>query len=113
MTNLKPLSISKPAPNLLESKWQDGFHSVITLQSFRDNCPCAVCVDERGKHKANPNVIFLGKYDLKKLETMGNYAVGAVWGDKHDSGIYDWEYFRNVFENNALSNDQIDEYKSK
>jgi len=33
-----------------------------------------------------------GKYELLRLTPVGNYAVAAVWGDGHDTGIYSWDY---------------------
>ena len=110
MHKYRPLSISRPADTLLESKWPDGYSAVITLERFRDNCPCAVCVDVREKNSANPKVVFLGKYELKQLNPVGNYAVNAVWGDRHDSGIYDWKYFRGIFEEYAMSADELANY---
>jgi DUF971 family protein len=102
----KPTNIDRPTPDEIRARWADGFESTITLEAFRDNCPCAVCADVRKNNSANPNVIFLGKYDLKSLNPMGNYAINAIWADRHDSGIYDWDLFRDIFEKNNINKEQ-------
>ncbi len=104
--------IHRPKPYLLEAAWDDGFTSTIKIESFRDACPCADCGEERKK----PVTSFIsldglkpGKYGLKSLTTVGNYAVTAVWNDGHDTGIYPYDFLREVFEKNALTEEQIED----
>ena len=33
---------------------------------------------------------------VRKIEPVGNYAVRLVFDDGHDSGIYTWEYLRQI-----------------
>jgi DUF971 family protein len=81
--------------------WDDGHVARFTLQYFRDACPCAGCQGESdifGELKMPVQLPILkpGKYELKQLTPVGNYAVAAVWGDGHDSGIYSWEYLLGI-----------------
>ncbi|MGA2297134.1 MAG: DUF971 domain-containing protein [FCB group bacterium] len=102
MSTLKPISISKVEPNELSAEWADGFKSTISLEKFRDECPCAQCKEDKVKEKkfAFPllKTFVQGKYEIKELKLIGNYALKAVWGDGHDTGIYDWELTREIFE---------------
>jgi DUF971 family protein len=81
----------------LRITWSDGHSTRISLQLFRDECPCAGCQGESDifgeiKMPLQLPIAVPGKYDLKRLTPVGNYAVAASWGDGHDSGIYSWEY---------------------
>lgn len=107
----------KPLPNLLSAEWADGFKATITLEKLRDECPCALCQHERENREKETmmllNTFVKGKYELKALDKVGNYAVRAVWGDGHDTGLYTWEVLRAIFEQNALTQDEIEKIESK
>jgi DUF971 family protein len=102
MTYTAPLKLKRTEDNKLQAEWKDGFSAIVTLNKFRDNCPCALCYAERKEKKPDTvfrfNVINKNQYELKELKIVGNYAVQAVWGDGHDTGFYDWEYLRKLFE---------------
>jgi DUF971 family protein len=77
--------------------WSDGHITHVPLQRFRDECPCAGCQGESDifgdiRMPMQLQIAIPGKYELKSLTPVGNYAVAAAWGDGHDSGIYSWEY---------------------
>ena len=81
----------------LRITWNDGHITHVPLQRFRDDCPCAGCQGESDifgeiKKPMRLEIAIPGKYVLKSLTPVGNYAIAAVWGDGHDSGIYTWEY---------------------
>ena len=101
--NPYPIKISRPEPHLLQIDWSDGASGVIKLSLFRDQCPCAGCKEDRKKAAPEPkfnlkslNIMKPGKYELKELKQVGNYAIAAVWGDGHDVGIYPYEYLREL-----------------
>mgnify|MGYP006302416635 CR=1 FL=1 len=105
----KPKKIKKVGDNYLKTVWEDGFESVISLENFRKECPCAQCQADKKEDKktfAIPMGMMYkeGMNELTELKPMGNYAVKAVWGDGHDTGIYDWAYFRKVFEKHKIEN---------
>ncbi len=107
MNNLRPIKISRPKSYLLKAEWDDGFSATIKLEAFRAECPCATCKDDELKSlqgsKSMMPTFSPGKNDLKSLTPVANYAITAVWGDGHDTGIYPWQYFRSLFENNKLN----------
>jgi DUF971 family protein len=92
--------------NLIEKRdlritWSDGHIMHYPLQRFRDDCPCAGCQGESDifgamKMPMQLPIVIPGKYELKSLTPVGNYAIAAVWGDGHDSGIYSWDYLRQM-----------------
>jgi DUF971 family protein len=97
MTILRPVKLSlNKELRTLELEWTDGHHSSIPLKFLRDACPCAACKGEVlfGKvYKPAPLAVFQeGMYELKNLQTVGQYAIQATWKDGHDTGIYSFEY---------------------
>jgi len=89
----------------MELGWDDGQSVTLSAQKLRDACPCATCEEQRGKQThANPlgsprvgrallQVVSATRdegYELTKLWSIGNYAIGIAWGDGHDSGIYSY-----------------------
>ncbi len=113
---LIPIKIHRPKPYLLATEWSDGFSSTITMQSFRDECPCAMCKGENimgTTYFGGLTVMKPGMYELASLKTVGNYALQAEWGDGHDTGIYSWEILRAITESNALSPEQMQKLEAK
>ena len=88
----------------MEIDWKDGHHSSYTFQYLRDACPCALCDEEREKTgrqagepvKPPPGALPMFKPAMKPadVERMGKYAIRFTWNDKHEHGIYSWDYLR-------------------
>lgn len=86
----------------LEITWSNNQTQIIANDLLRKNCPCATCLEARGSTGHNKPLSppkkssFLKvvdatveeSIDLKKIWLIGNYALGILWGDKHDTGIY-------------------------
>lgn len=107
-----PKSITKPNPYTIQFSWRDGAETTIKLEILRKECPCASCKGETiaGKVVALPSFQMFkpGQNELKELKPVGNYAVAAIWGDGHDTGIYDWEYLKELCTKYALTSEQIE-----
>jgi len=54
-------------------------------------------------HSAEERKTVPGKRDVEILEVLpvGNYAVRLVFDDMHSTGIFDWDYLRNLGRNHA------------
>ena len=93
--------IKLSSPNELSVLWDTGHASIISIRSLRDRCPCAGCQGETvllKTYKPAPQPDLPGKYDLKGIQQIGRYAIQISWGDGHSTGIYTWEYLRNLCE---------------
>ncbi|MFM8178854.1 MAG: gamma-butyrobetaine hydroxylase-like domain-containing protein, partial [Candidatus Kapaibacterium sp.] len=113
MPSYIPTSVRRPHPLLLTMTWDDGFSSTITLETFREECPCALCKGETimgTTYLVGIKQFVPGMNELERLEPIGNYGVQATWKDKHDSGIYTWQMLRLIAEKNALRKNEIDDY---
>jgi DUF971 family protein len=97
---MKPVRIKRESESVITMKWDDGHAGRHTVQSLRAHCPCATCRTARDAHEATVMLPILvpGKNELKAIEPVGNYALQLVWGDGHQTGIYTYEYLREICE---------------
>lgn len=93
----------------LEIDWSDGRQCVYTIEYLRSMCPCAQCrtVREGDPHKLQVTpqkkpllTILPGNYanplSALSAELVGNYALRIDWSDEHGSGIYSFQYLREI-----------------
>lgn len=94
----------------LEIDWQDGLKSIYSLTLLRSMCPCAMCKMQREQtdphdispgSKRKPLLTILpgnysGKITVQNAELVGNYALRIDWSDQHGSGIYSFQYLREI-----------------
>jgi DUF971 family protein len=85
----------------VEIDWADGHASRYGFPYLRDNCPCALCNDEREK-KANSGSasatlpMFKPRVSAKSAAAVGNYAVQIEFSDGHATGIFSFEHLREI-----------------
>lgn len=86
----------------LEITWSNGVRSVIPSEVLRTHCPCATCLEKRGNithqkplaEKPRSSLLRVIKAtaneetNLTQIWSIGNYALGLLWEDKHETGIY-------------------------
>ena len=76
--------------------WDDSHRSLYPYRYLRLNCPCAACRDEW----SGLRLITLDKIpeDIKPLEMVpvGLYAFRFRWNDRHESGIYGFDFLRGI-----------------
>jgi DUF971 family protein len=93
--------IELSSPQELSILWDDKHTSVISLHTLRDCCPCAGCQGETvllKTYKPEPKPQLPNMYNLIGIQQVGHYAIQITWGDAHSTGIYTWEYLRNLCE---------------
>ena len=84
----------------LAIKWDDGSESFITLEQLRRCCPCAGCrgeTDILGNVYRNPRQpLAPTAFQLVRFAYVGGYAIQPVWGDGHATGLYSFDYLKQV-----------------
>jgi len=86
----------------LEVDWQDGRTCVYPLSLLRSMCPCATCKtfrEQQAKTKSLLRILpgnYSGDISVISAELVGNYALRIEWSDHHASGIYSFEYLREI-----------------
>lgn len=86
--------------NTLAIRWDDRAESFLSLEALRRHCPCAGCQGEKdimGNLYKNPTKA-LGEsaFTLRQLTKVGGYALRPIWGDGHSSGLFSYDYLRNL-----------------
>ena len=95
-----PRKIERLNPSEISIRWDDEHAGRHSLRALRKYCPCAGCKQEIESHEgvAVLPILTPGQYDLKSIEPVGNYALQIVWGDGHRTGIYTFDYLRQICE---------------
>ncbi len=97
---MSPRKIKRTTPGELTVEWDDGHQGRHTMTSLRKYCPCASCKTEsegEGHAELLP-ILTPGQYDLEGVELVGSYAVQLIWRDGHRTGIYTFDYLRQICE---------------
>jgi DUF971 family protein len=90
--------------------WSDAHTSHYDFAYLREECPCAMCNDdrqkklaakERGQHTAAPTAssvlpMFKPKLTAKAAHAVGNYALQIDFNDGHATGIYSFDFLRTI-----------------
>lgn len=106
---MKPISI-KVNKGMLEITWSNNTSSVLKLTYLRDECPCAGCKGEtilfrtfKAAPKSPPTE---DTYKIKSITPVGDYAIQIAWKDGHDTGIYSWDYLKELQKGSSTSETQ-------
>lgn len=86
--------------------WADGVTSIFTLDFLRQACPCAACNALRRQRSADPLHILSpdqasasGALNPENpIQIVGQYGLQFFWADGHRTGIYTYEYLRELAE---------------
>lgn len=89
--------------------WADNHTSHYDFSYLREECPCATCNEKRDQeeqHKhsgaktpmlSSPALpMFKPKLRAQSASQVGNYAVQINFNDGHNTGIFSYDYLRNV-----------------
>ena len=85
------------ASRTLELIFPDGSRGVIPAELLRVLSPSA---EVRG-HGPDDRRLQSGKkyVEISTLEPVGNYAIRISFDDGHDSGIYSWDFLKDLLHN--------------
>ena len=99
--------------------WSDGHSSHYDFIYLREKCPCATCDDARKKKAAAPFAsspgpapppgmgaslpMFKPALKVNAAHTVGNYAIRFDFSDGHATGIYSFDYLREICSCDACS----------
>jgi len=95
----------------LDITWADGHVSHYDYAYLREQCPCALCDDERRKREGrdspsldghssaaeiNPLQLYKPRPGARSAKAVGNYALQIDFNDGHSAGIYSYDYLRTI-----------------
>ena len=108
MLPIRPKEIRPSGDRAMVILWEDGKEQVFTFLELRKACPCASCrelmdkagevtpIDDRYQLRILPKDAPTDDPILVRLDWIGNYAVKLIWNDGHDTGIYKFDYLRDL-----------------
>jgi DUF971 family protein len=99
-----PQSITRSADAAIVIQWSDGACLRYTASQLRAQCPCATC---REKHAAESKaskpltlpVLSMAEAQplaISGMQPVGNYAYNIAFSDGHDSGIFTFDFLREL-----------------
>src|SRR5258708_21815227 len=86
----------KTAEGALTIRWSDNHFSRYSTRDLRLACRCAGCVDEWTHQSLIKQDLIPRDLKPKGIEVMGNYALHFDWSDGHSTGIYTYDFLREV-----------------
>ncbi len=97
---IPPAGATWPTPSELTITWGDGHRSTYGMRYLREHCPCAGCKVERiegprGRDLTVPVPTEPGMAS-PVVSVVGRYALRFAWRDGHDTGIYPFEFLRQL-----------------
>ncbi len=103
MTASRPKHLDLQKDRGLSVTWHDGRVSFYPIAYLRRNSPSAEMKVLREEQATNPLAIlpskiadFTGKLVAVDAELIGNYAIRIRFSDGHSTGIFSWEYLRQI-----------------
>ncbi len=91
----QPKKIKLNKQETLKIEWDNGKVINYPLTLLRDESPDAGNKGETilWKHipPPDPGPDKPGKYEIEKIDMVGNYAINIKWKDGYDYGIYSWD----------------------
>ncbi|MBW3597243.1 MAG: DUF971 domain-containing protein [Planctomycetes bacterium] len=101
-----PTHLERQEDRRLVIQWSDGMRRAYRPGELRKACPCATCREkrsgeERDKSKSLLRVIAPHEAEplaVAHMEPVGNYAYKIIYSDGHDTGIYTFEFLRELGE---------------
>jgi DUF971 family protein len=111
-SHARPLSVTKDNVTTPDASFssESNAHAVHTHQALSQTRASTekqdeLSLDMKKKYQKSPASSLLKivksepkeeQIKIKKIWSIGQYAVGIEWGDKHNTGIYTFEYLREL-----------------
>jgi DUF971 family protein len=103
MTTPRPRHLDLKKDRALTIHWNDGRVSIYPVAYLRRMSPSADARALREEMASNPLTVLpssgsggQGPLTVEAVELVGNYAVKLVFSDGHDTGIFSWQYLREI-----------------
>ena len=91
-----PVAIAQAGPSTLRIDWKDGHQSLLQVRDLRLACRCARCVEELTGRPLLKDDDIPAEVRPVRISPVGRYAIQIAWSDGHDTGIYTFEYLREL-----------------
>jgi DUF971 family protein len=93
---IEPVQIIEESDNEVSIKWSDDTETAYSAPMLRRSCPCASCINEWTGEKILKDEGIADELTFSSIAIVGRYALNFHFSDGHDTGIYSFNYLRNL-----------------
>lgn len=97
----RPISLKREGDDFIVIEWSDNHSRVYSIRELRDNCPCALCKEQRRQKDETTCLPIVESRDrapirIAQMMPQGNYAYQIVFSDGHGDGLYSLSLLREL-----------------
>ncbi|MDQ2747276.1 MAG: DUF971 domain-containing protein [Acidobacteriota bacterium] len=95
---IEPLEIIEEGDSAVSIRWSDDAETAFRAADLRRACPCAGCVHEWTGEQILKAENVADDLTFSSISIVGRYALNFIFSDGHDTGIYTFNYLRQLSE---------------
>jgi DUF971 family protein len=97
---IEPRQIIEESDSEISINWSDEAETKYDAASLRRACPCAGCINEwTGEKMLKPESVS-DDLSFSSIAIVGRYALNFNFSDGHDTGIFSFNYLRQLSDKN-------------
>lgn len=93
---IEPTEIIEESDSAVSIKWSDEAETKYTAPELRRSCPCASCINEWTGEKILDSKSIPDGLTFGHISIVGRYALNFHFSDGHDTGIFSFNYLRQL-----------------
>ncbi len=97
---IEPRQIIEESDSELSINWSDETETKYDAPNLRRACPCAGCVNEWTGEKILKTENVADDLSFASISIVGRYALNFQFSDGHETGIYSFQYLKDLAKKN-------------
>ena len=97
---IEPTRIVEESDSALSITWSNETDSKYNAAQLRKACPCASCINEWTGEKVLKDENVAADISFSSISIVGRYALNFQFSDGHNTGIFSFNYLRQLSEKN-------------
>ena len=93
---IEPVKIIEENDSKISIVWSDDVETNYNASQLRRACPCAGCTNEWTGEKMLDASEIPDDLSFKHISIVGRYALNFHFSDGHDTGIFSFEFLRDL-----------------
>ncbi len=93
---IEPTQIVEESDSALSITWSNETDSRYNAAQLRKACPCASCINEWTGEKVLKDENVAANISFASISIVGRYALNFQFSDGHNTGIYSFNYLRQL-----------------
>jgi DUF971 family protein len=97
---IEPRQIVEESDSEISINWSDDTETIFNAANLRRKCPCAGCINEWTGEKILKTDSIEDDLSFSTISIVGRYALNFQFSDGHDTGIYSFQYLKELSKKN-------------